>query len=124
MELLLCEEEEHAAELAGRITTLNQERQRQEAEIMEDVERIFDRAPGQTKTAGAGAVRRGMAPWCHRDRIFQSIGTFSKPNILLSCDGEQARGSARSCGEFSLFHALSSCSELLTKFGGHNRQRD
>ena len=44
---------------------------------------------------------------------------FGKPCIIVSCTGEEARGSGRSVEGFSLFDAVCSCAELLLKFGGH-----
>lgn len=121
MELLLCEDEEHAAELAGQINTLNQERQQQEATIMADIERILTAHPEKLKKRVLVLAGEG---WHHGVVGIVSarvLERFSKPNILLSCSGGEARGSARSCGEFSLFRALSACSGYLTKFGGHKQ---
>ena len=42
-----------------------------------------------------------------------------KPVVLLSIDGEVARGSARSIPGFDLIAALDACSEHLTRHGGH-----
>ena len=44
---------------------------------------------------------------------------FGKPCIVISVDGEEARGSGRSVEGFSLFQAVSACSDLLERFGGH-----
>lgn len=45
---------------------------------------------------------------------------YYKPSIVLSIDGENAKGSARSVGNFSIFDALNSCKDILMKFGGHS----
>ncbi len=121
VELLLCEDETRAAELAQQITALNQLRQQQEAAIMIDIERTLADHP--QKLADRVLVLSGEN-WHHGvigivcARVLER---FSKPNILLSCQDGEARGSARSCGEFSLFHALTACSESLIKFGGHKQ---
>lgn len=44
---------------------------------------------------------------------------FGKPAIVLSIDSDEASGSARSVGDFSLYDAISACSGLLNRFGGH-----
>jgi len=44
---------------------------------------------------------------------------YEKPCIVIGIEGNEARGSARSVEGFSIYSALESCSELLTKFGGH-----
>lgn len=46
-------------------------------------------------------------------------GKFGKPAIILSIDGNQAKGSARSLEGFDLFQALSACSDHLKQWGGH-----
>ncbi|HHY82324.1 MAG TPA: single-stranded-DNA-specific exonuclease RecJ [Clostridiales bacterium] len=44
---------------------------------------------------------------------------YTRPAIVMSIDGDQAVGSARSIKGFHLYNAISHCSKLLTKFGGH-----
>jgi len=48
------------------------------------------------------------------------IETHYRPTILLSGDGEDLVGSARSISGFSIFDALSACQEHIEKFGGHD----
>ena len=42
------------------------------------------------------------------------------PTILLSGDGDELTGSARSISGFSILDALNACKENLEKFGGHD----
>ena len=42
-----------------------------------------------------------------------------RPVLLISLDGDQARGSARSIPGFHLFRALEECRDLFERFGGH-----
>lgn len=47
---------------------------------------------------------------------------YGKPSILISVDDEgNAHGSGRSIEGFSLFDAIDSCKQYLTKFGGHEQ---
>ncbi len=46
---------------------------------------------------------------------------YGAPCIVISCDGEVAHGSGRSFEDFSLYDAIYSCKDLLTKFGGHTQ---
>jgi single-stranded-DNA-specific exonuclease len=48
------------------------------------------------------------------------IETHYLPTILLSGDGEELTGSARSISGFSIFDALCACQEHLVTFGGHD----
>lgn len=44
---------------------------------------------------------------------------FGVPVLLFAVDGEYAQGSGRSAGSIDLFAAVSACSDLLVRFGGH-----
>lgn len=44
---------------------------------------------------------------------------FYRPTIMISIDGDEGRGSARSIPGFHLFDALKECEEHLLKYGGH-----
>lgn len=45
--------------------------------------------------------------------------TFGKPSYVISEMKNEARGSARAFGDFSVFGSLQYSSDILTKFGGH-----
>ncbi len=47
------------------------------------------------------------------------VERFGKPCIVITSDGEEAKGSARSIDGFSMYDAINSCREMLTRFGGH-----
>jgi single-stranded-DNA-specific exonuclease len=47
------------------------------------------------------------------------VEKFEKPAIVLSINGEDAKGSARSIGNVSIYELIAANRQLLTKFGGH-----
>jgi single-stranded-DNA-specific exonuclease len=47
------------------------------------------------------------------------IERYYKPTIVLALNETEATGSARSVDGFDVYEAISKCSDLLTKFGGH-----
>lgn len=47
------------------------------------------------------------------------VNRFKKPAIVLSIDGEDAKGSARSLGEVDIFALIDQNNSFLEKFGGH-----
>ena len=49
----------------------------------------------------------------------QIVRQFHRPVIILLVSDEQAMGAARSIDKFDITWALTQCSDLLTKFGGH-----
>ena len=44
---------------------------------------------------------------------------YGKPSIVINNEGSRSVGSGRSIESFSLFNAISSCEDILVKFGGH-----
>ena len=47
------------------------------------------------------------------------VDRFEKPAIVLSINGEHAKGSARSIGNVSIYELIKENEHLLSKFGGH-----
>ncbi|MGN0603005.1 MAG: single-stranded-DNA-specific exonuclease RecJ [Oscillospiraceae bacterium] len=119
VELFLTDDEERAEELAGRLDSLNSERKAAEERILASIEEKFRQSPEVLYNRVLVIYGEG---WHHG--VIGIVATrlverFGKPVFLLSDDGEEARGSARSVEGFSIYEALSACSEHLTKFGGH-----
>ncbi|WIV10759.1 single-stranded-DNA-specific exonuclease RecJ [Proteiniborus sp. MB09-C3] len=46
---------------------------------------------------------------------------YHRPSILISIEGEEGRGSARSISTFNLYENLNRCKDLFVKFGGHSQ---
>ncbi len=46
---------------------------------------------------------------------------YRRPSILISIEGNEARGSARSISSFDIYNGLSQCKDLFIKFGGHEQ---
>lgn len=44
---------------------------------------------------------------------------YGRPTVVLTVDGDSAHGSGRSIPGFSLYNAVSACSDILERFGGH-----
>jgi single-stranded-DNA-specific exonuclease len=47
------------------------------------------------------------------------VEEFYRPTLLIERGEQESRGSARSIGAFHITAALRTCSDLLTRFGGH-----
>lgn len=117
--LLLCEDPEEAEEIAREIDALNNQRKLTETSIINEIEEIIADNPGILY--GRVLVFYGKG-WHHgvigiiAARITERFG---KPVFIMSDEGDEARGSARSVKGFSIHKALTACSRVLTKFGGH-----
>jgi len=115
LELLLTEDQAKAQALAGQLDEFNRERQRLEAEVLEQALSMVDEdAPAIVLHAAhwsAGVV--GIV-------ASRLVERFYKPTILLCRDdGGAWRGSGRSISGFDLIAALRKCQDRLVKCGGH-----
>lgn len=121
VELLLAEDEEEAAELAEEINEYNDERKQLVSEIVREI--------GEKITKQPEIVRQRVIViygenWHHGVTGIAAskiVERYGKPCILISLEGDEARGSARSVEGYSIIDAISRCSSLLTRFGGHNQ---
>lgn len=119
IQLLLCDDYDEAIELANEINDDNAERQRIEQEILnEAVVQINSNSEWQF---GNVIVVSGEG-W--HDGVIGIVASrltelYGKPSIVITVDGENAKGSGRSIDGFNLYDALCSCSDCLTHYGGH-----
>ncbi len=121
--LLLADGEEEAATLAGRLHTLNRERQDAQADI---VRAILDDCLRVPVTDEQAALVFSAPEW-HRGIVgivaSRLVEQFRRPVVVLNEDREQgvAQGSGRSIPGFHLLEALESMQHLLIRFGGHRQ---
>ncbi len=117
--LLLAEYPEEAKDLAGEICNDNVTRQTIEQDIMRQVQDLLQQEPQRLYDRVLVVEGQG---WHHgvigivASRLVEKYG---RPCIVIGIEGQEARGSGRSVQGFSLYDAVASCKELLTRFGGH-----
>lgn len=119
VELLTTEDPHRAQELARHLDEENKSRQEVEAAILQEAMAQAEfQSPADKEfvlvLAGEG-WHHGVVGIC-ASRVLES---FYRPAILLSVEGDEARGSARSIPAFHMHRALLQVSDLFTKFGGH-----
>lgn len=108
-------------ELAGGINSLNEKRRAIEDQI---VRQIMQQLESDTEALGRRVIVIYGEGWHHGIVgivASRMVERFGKPCIVLSVEGENARGSGRSVEGFSIIDAIDSCSELLVRYGGHNQ---
>ncbi len=117
--LLLSEDMDEAQSLAAELERRNTARKEEEARILEQIEAQARENPTLLK---ARVLIFAGENWHHgvigiaASRLEERFG---KPTILITIEGETARGSMRSFGNFSAFRCLDACRDLLTRYGGH-----
>lgn len=119
LRLLMSEDCDESAEISGIVNSANVERQALEKEIYNQALEQISEEPS--------LLNNRVLIFCGRDWHPGVIGIvaarltqrYGKPCLVISDDGENAKGSARSIDGFSLYDAISSAAELLTHYGGH-----
>lgn len=117
--LLISDSFEEADPLSEEICEENDRRRTVEAEIAQEA---FAKIEGDDSLLYSRIIVVDGSGWHHgvigivSSRVTERYG---KPSIIISSDGQEARGSGRSVEGFSLFEAVSSCSDLLERYGGH-----
>jgi single-stranded-DNA-specific exonuclease len=120
LELLLTDDEQIAAELAGRLEELNRERQAVEDRILREAVAQVESWP-EARRRRRGYVVAGES-W-HEGVIgivaSRLVERFHRPVVLIAGTDREWKGSGRSLAAFDLHGALIACSEHLARFGGH-----
>ncbi len=118
LHLLTSRNEEEALAYAQKLHEANAERQDLCKRILEEASQDHEASPS-TEDKVIVLAREGWHPGVIGVVASQLMEKYGKPVILMGVDGSQARGSARSLGEFHLYHLLEACREHLLHFGGH-----
>lgn len=123
VELLICQDESRAQELAEYIDSLNKDRKSLEIQIQRSAEKLIE---DHFDPEQESALVLANHDW-HLGVIGIVAGRiaekYQRPTVLISLDRNGDRsgvGSCRtSCG-VDLYQALSGCRDHLVKFGGHS----
>ena len=119
LRLLISDDLTEAQQLAERLDELNRERQAAETEAAKQVSAAISQDPDILRrpvivVAGEGLHSGVIGIVCSR-----LVDKYGKPAIIISTDGDDAKGSGRGVDGFSLHAAIAECAPVLIKFGGH-----
>lgn len=117
--LLLSDDYDEAMLLAQEINDENVTRQQTEQDIIiQAVEQISENPEWQYQNVlvVAGEGWHDGVVGIVASRLVEKYG---KPTLVITIDGDDAKGSGRSIEGFNLYDAISHCSGCLTHFGGH-----
>jgi single-stranded-DNA-specific exonuclease len=110
---------ERARQMAGRLDQWNAERQEEERRIMDSIEHRLEEEPALRE---AYCVVLDGEGW-HRGVIgitaSRVVEHHGRPTLVISREGDEAHGSGRSIAAFHLLHAIESCHDLFSRYGGH-----
>ena len=119
LKLLLCEDLKAALDIAEQVDICNRKRHDFENEIMEAAVKHIESNEMLKHSKVIVVCGEG---WHHgvigivAARITEKYG---KPTIVITFEGDEGTGSARSIDGFSVYDAIKSCEDMLTHFGGH-----
>ena len=119
IELFSTRDPVRAAELAAKLERLNRERRDAEASALREIEA---RLAAETDLTFDPLLLIDGEGW-HRGVIgilaSRVVERTAKPAIVATIEDGVAHGSGRSVDGFHLLHAIESCADLFTRFGGH-----
>ena len=121
LELLLSQEPEEARELAQKIEELNGQRKEWVQEILDSIDALTARQPELLEQRVLILAGENWHPGVIGIAAARLVERYSKPCLLISLEGDMARGSARSVEGYSVIKAISRCSVWLTLYGGHDQ---
>ena len=120
VELLISTSETHSMEIAQYLKSQNSQRQKCERKILNEVCEIIDKnglaKPGKKSIVVANENWHSGVIGIVASRI---VDRTSRPTVLINTTNGVGQGSARSIKGFNLIEAIKSCSQDLTRFGGH-----
>ncbi len=120
VELLLTESLPQALDIAKKLVEYNRERQEIESNILKEaVQEIEEKKLHQRKVLVL--ARDGWHPGVTGIVASRLVEAYYRPVVLICLEGDEGKGSARGIEGFNLFKALHQCSEVLTRYGGHER---
>ena len=120
LQLVLCEDEDRAAELAHRLTEINAARQETEQEIVKAAQELLDAEPGILEDRVILLWGRDWHPGVIGIVASRLVEKTGRPVIVVSVDEHgEGKGSGRSVQGFNLHECIASCTDLLLRFGGH-----
>lgn len=119
IDLFSVKDPSRAREIAQRLDTLNGERQEEERRIVKAIEQRLAEDAGM-RDAFCMVID---GPGWHRGVIGitakRIVDRYGRPVLVVSSEDQEAHGSGRSIPGFHLLHALESCENLFTRYGGH-----
>lgn len=120
VELLISDDMQMAKHYAEILCDENEQRHEAENIIAEDIKNIIKDTPAIAEDRVIVIDGKGYHKGVIGISASHVVDVYGKPSIVIGVDDEgEGTGSARSIEGFNIFDAISSCADLLKRFGGH-----
>ena len=119
VDLLLTENMAEANKIAQAMGNDNTERQQIEKDIIQKIDEEITRNPSRVLDKIIVIDGEGWHQGVVGIVASRIKDIYGKPSIIITRDGELAKGSGRSIDGFALCDAVAACADLLTHYGGH-----
>ena len=117
--LLLCADGAQAERLAQQLDLYNEERQQTEQEILQQALAWFELHPERQCDRVLVFAGEGWHDGVIGIVASRMTERFGKPCVMVTTNGQAAKGSGRSLPGFHLFEAIHASAHLMQKYGGH-----
>lgn len=118
LQLLITENRQVAKTLSLELDSENKFRQTIERDILQETFQIIEKNK-LYKNASIVLSGENWHPGVIGIVASRVVDKYFRPTIILSSDGDTAKGSARSIPSFHLYNGLEEISDILLTFGGH-----
>ena len=118
VELLLCDDQGEANEIARELEELNQRRQSLDRATLDEALRMVDDVD-LDETYGLVIAKQGWHAGVIGIVASRIVEQIARPVVMVALDGDIGKGSGRSISAFDLHAGLTACSQHLVRFGGH-----
>jgi single-stranded-DNA-specific exonuclease len=120
LELILTTDPIRATQVAEELDRANSERRHTEQTIRFQAEAQIEQAVDSDRRSAFVLAGEGWHPGVIGIVASRLAERYRRPVVLLSLDGDSARGSGRSIEGYDLLAGLTACSEQLVRYGGHS----
>ncbi len=118
-ELLTAEDMDKAQEPANILVSQNIQRREIERSILKEACQVVEQQSDLSKDRFLILAGKGWHPGVIGIVASKITELYHRPTVILSIEGEECVGSARNIPNFNIYTALSTCSDLFSRFGGH-----
>lgn len=121
LRLLLTDDAEEAAALAGQLDAINRTRREEDKRTLAEAVQLLERDYDPDEHYGVVLAADGWHPGVIGIVASRVVEAIHRPTVLIALDGARGRGSARSIPGFHLYDALAACRTHMGRFGGHSQ---